>query len=773
MKISPHSLVCASVYAVAAFTLSAADNADSYIDFNKNGKRDAFEDVSRPVDKRIENLLAQMTREEKIGQLHQPYAGSDNKLDKSMAELAAKGGFGTMIWVGTDLDVRNEYQRIAVEESRLGIPVLFCLDVIHGAKTIFPIAPALACSFEPELFERAQAVAAAEARAVGVDLTFAPMCDNPQDARWGRIAETCGEDPYLASLCVAAQVRGFQGGDRMHIPDDRVAACLKHFVGYGASAGGRDYNETEITLWTLRNKHLPQFQAGVEAGALAVMSSFNAIGGQPSVSNSFTLYDVLRGEWSFDGFVVSDWNGVAEQISWGFATDMLDASAKAINAGNDIDMVSGVFKKGLPKALEEGRVREYTLDEAVRRVLRVKYALGLFEHPYTDSGLEARAAAREPAAEKLAVECAEKSVVLAKNDGTLPIRQDVKRVALVGPMAVDRSEPLGCWVPRGFNNPCRTLAEALGPALGENVKLVVEKGCDVMSGSGTVVKTDGTVVPDGSEASKNEDNLIARAVAAAKEAEVVVIAVGEARGWTGENASRCSLGLTGRQQELFDKIAAVGKPIVTILYCGRPLAVPVVWEKSAAVMYAWQPGSFGGPALANLLVGKASPSARFCVSVPRDASVVPVNYNHLITGRPTSGPYREFGSEHPWAEGYEKYTFGYGLTYTKFSYSGEGIVGDEVVATVANVGTREGTETVQLYVRQVACSEGARPVRELRGFRRVTLKPGEKTEVRFKLDDAAIGYVAKDGKWRADKGAYRIWVAPNAKEGKELAYRRN
>ena len=759
--------------AIAALMSFPALSAPDCLDFNKNGKKDVFEDPSRPVEKRIEDLLDQMTREEKIGQLNQPYTGADNKLDKSIAALAAKGGFGTVIWVGTDPNVRNEYQRIAVEQSRLGIPALFCLDVIHGAKTVFPIAPALAGSFEPELFEKAQAIAAGEARAVGVDLSFAPMCDNPQDARWGRVAETCGEDPYLSALCVAAQVRGFQGGDRMHVPEDRVAACLKHYVGYGASIGGRDYNETEISLWTLRNKHLPQFRAGVEAGALAVMSSFNAIGGQPAVSNQFTLDRVLRGEWGFDGFVVSDWNGVAEQISWGFAADPSDASAKALNAGNDVDMVSCSFAKGLSKAIDDGRVKESTLDEAVRRVLRVKFAVGLFERPYADEGLAVRIAAREADAEKLAVECAEKSVVLAKNDGTLPIRPEVKRVALVGPMAVDRSEPLGCWVPGGFNNPCRTLAEALGPALGSDVKLVVEKGCDVMSGSGTRVKTDGTVVSDGSEASKNEDNLIARAVAAAKEAEVVVMAVGEGRGWTGENASRCTLGLTGRQQELFDKVAALGKPVVVVLYCGRPLAVPEIWEKAAAVMYAWQPGSFGGTALANLLVGRASPSARFSVSVPRDASVVPVNYNHLITGRPNSGSYREFGSEHGWAEGYEKYVFGYGLTYTKFAYSNERISGDEAVATVTNTGSREGIETVQLYIRQVVCSEGARPVRELRGFRRVPLKPGEKAEVRFKLDDRVLGYVSKDGKPCADKGAYRIWIAPDAKGGKELAYRKN
>ena len=771
MNFLPYKDAVALVALLSAGALCAAD----YVDFNRNGKKDAFEDPSRPVEKRIDNLLGQMTRDEKIGQLNQPYTGWDNKFEKQIADLAAKGGFGTIIWVGTDVKIRNEYQRAAVERSRLGIPVMFCHDIIHGARTVFPIAPALACSFEPGLFERAQAVAAAEASAVGVDLAFAPMCDNPVDARWGRVAETCGEDPYLASLCVcvAAQVRGFQGSDRMHIPEDRVAACLKHYVGYGASIGGRDYNETEIGLWTLRNKHLPQFRAGVRAGALAVMSSFNAISGQPSVSNPFTLDQVLRREWGFDGFVVSDWNGVSEQMNWGYASDFADASAKAINAGNDIDMVSKSFVRGLPAALDDGRVKESTLNEAVRRVLRVKFAAGLFERPYTDEGLAARVAAREPEAEKLAVECAEKSVVLAKNDGTLPLRPEVKRVALIGPMAVDSLEPLGCWVPSGFKNPCRTLAESLAQALGEGVKLVVEKGCDVKSGEGTFVKTDGTVVSDGSEASKNGDNLIARAVAAAKEAEVVVMAVGEMRGWTGENASRCSLGLTGRQQELFDKVVAVGKPVVAVLYCGRPLAVPAVWEKSAAVMYAWQPGSFGGTALANLLTGKASPSARFSMSVPRDVSVIPVNYNHPATGRPTSGPYREFGAEHAWAEGYEQYTFGYGLTYTKFSYSNERIEGGKAVATIKNEGPRDGVETVQLYIRQVACPEGARPVRELRGFRRVALKPGEKQTVSFDLDDATLGYVTKDGKDRADKGAYRVWVAPNAKEGKELSFVRN
>ena len=754
------------VIAVAARGAFAAD----FVDFNRNGRKDVYEDASKPVEKRIENLLGLMTQEEKIGQLNQPYTGSDNKLDPAVEELAAKGGFGTIIWTGTDVKIRNAYQRSAVEKSRLGVPVLFCLDVIHGARTVFPIAPALAGAFEPELFERVQTVAAAEAAAVGVDLSFAPMCDNPQDARWGRTAETCGEDPYLAALCVAAQVRGFQGPDRMHIPEDRVAACLKHYVGYGASIGGRDYNETEIGLWTLRNRHLPQFRAGVKAGALTVMSSFNAIGGQPSVSNRFTLDQVLRKEWGFDGFVVSDWDGVAEQINWGYAADAADASAKALNAGNDIDMVSTSYVKGLAQALADGRVKKATLDEAVRRVLRVKFAVGLFERPYTDEALATRVAAGSAAAERLAVECAEKSVVLAKNDGTLPLKDEVRHVALVGPMAVDRREPLGCWVPGGFANPCRTLAEALKGVLGDGVRLTVEKGCDVMSGAGTRVKTDGTVVSDGTDAAKDEDTLIERAVAAARAADVVVMAVGEGSGWTGENTSRCSLGLTGRQQELFDRVAAVGKPVVAVLYCGRPLAVPAVWEKAAAVMYAWQPGSFGGDALANLLTGRAAPSARFSVSVPRDVSVVPVNYNHLVTGRPTSGAYREFGDGREWARGYEQYIFGYGLTYTTFAYSNERIEGGEAVATVANTGTRAGVETVQLYVRQAACSEGARPVRELRGFRRVELKPGEKAEVRFKLDAETLGYVTLDGADRADKGPYRVWIAPNAGAGRELTF---
>ncbi len=733
------------------------------------------------VDERIEALIAKMTLAEKLGQLRQPSLHDDDG-DRPLREAAA-GQLGSCIWHAVNPKLRNAVQRNAVEKSRLGIPVMFCMDVIHGEFVTFPTTPGLAGSFEPELLERAQAAAAKEAAAHGIDVTFAPMCDNAIDSRWGRVIETCGEDPYLSALCVAAQVRGFQGEDPS--APDRIAACLKHYCGYGASVGGRDYNDAEISLWQLRNQHLPQFEAGVKAGALMVMSSFNTFDGVPAAVNRFLLTDVLRDEWGYKYSVVSDYRGIFETIAWGYSRDLPDAAAKALNAGNDIDMHGEVFTRGAEAAIQAGTLKLATVNEAVRRVLRTKFALGLFERPYVDETALARVRAEAPATKKVALECAEKSIVMVKNDGVLPFGERPLKVALIGPFGIDPREYIGIWYSNFELAHATSLADALRRELPAGSELKVAEGCSTGCREWTI-ENDGTATRHAAALAAKDPSLIAAALPLVDEAEVVVMAIGEGWGWTGENSSRCTIGLTGAQQQLFDAVVqrAQGKRIVSVVFSGRPLAIPEVWAKSAAVFYAWQPGCEGGTAVARLLTGKASPSARLTMSVPESVGVLPVNYNHPICGRPTNGSYREYpragaAANRAWGTVNAKYPFGFGLTYTTFAYSQPELVhkangGWAVKATVANTGKRTGVETAQLYVRQVACAEGVRPIRELRGFKRLALQPGEKAEVVFELNDEVLGYVDRQGRHRCDEGAYKLWIAADSSAGSEveLDYRR-
>ena len=724
-------------------------------DLNGNGWTDIYENPAAKVEDRVHDLWGQMTLDEKIGQLNMPFCEKGRPGD--ILALAEKGGMGALIYHGESVLDRNEIQKHALVNSRLGVPVLFCLDVIHGAETIFPIAPALAGAFEPELFEKAARVAAKEAKSHGIDAVFAPDCDVAIDPRWGRVAETCGEDPYLASKCVAAQVKGLKALG--------VAACLKHFAGYSAVVGGRDYNEAEIGTWTLRNLHLPPFKAGVDAGAGMVMASFNTIDGVPSVANRWLLTDILKGEWNFKGAVTADWNGVGELKRWGLAEGDDEAAAMALNAGCDFDMTSSNYVGGLKDAIRKRLVKESQIDEAVKRVLKLK-----FENVEWKLENEKREDVGDrDQFERLARECAQKSIVMLKNDGALPI-SGVRKVALVGPLAENLEEPIGCWViwPRRAKE---TIADALRRELGEGVEVVAVKGCDV-GGDGSAVRTDGTIA-EGQESAVSANALGADAITQVPaDVDLIILALGEARGLTGENTSRCTLGLTGRQEELFREAVKTGRPIVTVVFSGRPLVLPEVWEKSSAMLYAWQLGTEAAAAVANVLTGKASPEARLSMSVPKGVGVVPVNYNHAATGRHNMGGYREYGREREPLAGYEAYPFGFGLTYTTFSY-GEAKVEERegrtvVSAQVRNTGKRDGVETVQMYVREKVCREGARPVKELRGFRKVSLKPGESANVEFTLDETALGYVARDGSKRCDDGEYEVWVAPDSKRGKPV-----
>ena len=704
-----------------------------WIDLNKDGVKDAYEDAAQPIDARVEDLLRRMTRAERIGQLWQRKVGTDSVTED--AALLAAGGLGSYLGAAPDPARRNQLQRVAVEESRLGIPLIFGFDTIHGFRTVFSIPLGLSCAWDPALVERVDTVAAAESAAAGVDWVFAPMVDIARDPRWGRIAEGFGEDPWLGGQLAAAAVRGFQGPD--FAADGRVAACLKHFVGYGAAEGGRDYNSTEIGRSTLRNIYLPPYRAGVAAGVATLMSAFNSLNNVPASATRFTLTDVLRGGWHFDGFVVSDWDAVEEMVHHGYAADQAQAAAAALHAGVDMEMVSDCYRTSLPALLDSGRVPEAELDQAVRRILRIKFAKGLFDRPYTGPmALDSVAAAA------LAREAAARSCVLLQNDGpVLPLR-DAGTVALIGPLATDRHNLLGCWAGLGRDEDVVTLRDGLAAAL-PGVKLVVAPGCDL-----TGADTGG----------------LADAVAAARQADAVVLAVGEPANFSGEHNSRAELGLPGAQQQLLAAVAATGKPVVTVLFAGRPLAVPAVFEKSAAVLLAWHPGVQGGPGVADVLSGRVEPSGRLTTTLPASVGQLPVYYNHLATGRPLT-QYKD-------APTAPLRPFGFGLTYTRFEYGPTRLSADHlkdgalsVTVRLTNTGGRAGTEVAQLYLHATACSFGSRPVRELKGFQRVTLQPGETREISFTLRATDLGSWTPDGRWVAEPGRYEAVIAPDSASG--------
>jgi beta-glucosidase len=735
----------------------------------------AYLDAKRDVPARVADLLGRMTLDEKLEQLHQD-RGEPAKKGATDPPNAAeiRAGLGSVIWSNEDPAWRNRLQRIAVEQSRLHIPMAFALDVIHGYRTVFPISAGLSCAWDPSLFDRLQAVAGREARASGIDWAFAPMCDVARDPRWGRVAETCGEDPYLGSLCVAAEVRGFQGGTLAGdapVPSDRVAACLKHFVGYSADVGGRDYNTTPVTEFELRNVHLPPFLAGVNAGALTIMSSFNAIDGIPMSANPHTLNEILRDQWHFSGVVVSDWAAVGQEIAWGYARDDADAAALALAAGNDIEMCSRT-DFALPAEVRAGRMPIATIDRAVARMLTVKFRLGLFEHPYVDADAYP-AAVLHPGDLALAREAVTRSAVLLKNDGALPISKGVTRLALIGPMADDASQMIGCWRGMGHRQDVVTLAAGIRAKLGGHAQLDVQRGCDLIAGgTETQTLTDGRIVAV-SPTTRATDSGIADAVKAAGQADAVVMALGEPSGWTGENTSRATLGFTGQQEELFEAVAATGKPVVVVVFSGRPLALPTVLAKAKTVIFAWQPGVQAGNGLADLLFGDAAFSGRLTQSVPAEVGQVPVYYNHDTTGRPGGhlGDYRDAPTR-------PRFSFGFGLTGSTVRYGPATVrpatAGQPAtaVATITNTGPRPADEVVQLYVRQLACAQGARPAQELRGFQHVTLAPGEARQVNFALTDAVLGYFQRDGRFVTDNGDYRIWIAPQASNGESVSYRR-
>jgi len=753
----------------------SASTRQGWIDLNKNGKRDVYENPSQPVDKRVADLLKRMTLDEKVGQLWQPNYDADPDPDRVFARRLQHGEIGSFLASSAIIEtpaMRNKLQHIAVEQSRLGIPLIFGHDVIHGFRTVFPIPLAQACAWDPMLFERADTIAAREAAAAGIDWTFAPMVDLARDPRWGRIAEGFGEDPWLGALDAAACVRGFQG---TNVADpDRVVACLKHYVGYGAAEGGRDYNTTEISEFTLRNYYLPQFKAGVDAGAKTVMSSFNCLSGFPSSASRHTLTDILRGEWKFPGFVVSDWDAVGELIPQGVAADGAAATRLALNAGVDMEMVSSNYSETLAQQVRSGKIPESVLNEAVRRVLTVKFEKGLFDHPYTDESRWETAFLR-PDALALAREAAAQSCVLLKNDGAaLPLSKQAKSIALIGPLADDADDLVGCWSSRAHADDVVSLATGVRAKLPADTTLTVLRGCSfIESGQARWHLADFSPI----EEPPTGSNEIAEAAAAASAADVVILALGEPREWSGEDSSRSSLDLPGRQLELFEAVAAAAanKPIIVVLFNGRPLALPRIREKASAILEAWFPGIQGGNGVADVLFGDVDPSGRLTTTFPRSVGQVPMYYNHLNTGRPDPGEYRGHYVDGPNSP---LYPFGFGLTYTTFEYGKvelDALVmkpGGTLTAhvRVKNTGPRAGTETVQLYLRDVVASAGPRPVRELKGWQKVQLLPGESRDVSFNISGRALGYYDEKGRWLVEPGKFQLWLARDSASGQPVEF---
>jgi beta-glucosidase len=723
------------------------------------------------LDARVETLLGKMTLEEKVGQLVQYSAGQPTGPGTGRTDyddMIAKGQIGALFNISTAKET-NAYQRIAVEKSRLRIPIIFGLDVIHGFRTIFPVPLAMASTWDPQLVEQSARVAAREASATGIRWTFSPMVDIARDARWGRMTEGAGEDPFLGSEMAAAYVRGYQG-TRLDAPDS-IAATAKHYVGYGAAEGGRDYNTTEISEHTLRQIYLPPFRAAVDAGAATIMSAFNAINGVPASANEFTLRQVLREEWGFRGIVDSDWESVRELIQHGIANDRETAARKAFLAGVDLDMASSVYHDHLAALVRSGQVPEARIDESVRNVLRVKFALGLFERPYADESREAGAMLR-PDGIALARTAAEGSFVLLKNAPgpggapILPLSERFSRIALIGPLADDLNSALGSWAGLGRGEDVTSLEAALAERVGAQ----------------NVVRHQGVGITDGSDAD------LAAAVAAAATADVVILTLGESgQAMTGEAASRAHLGLPGRQQELLEKIVATGKPVALVLFSGRPLTLPWAFDRVPAALAAWLPGIQAGPALVRTLFGESSPTGKLVVSWPRSVGQLPLYYNALNTGRPankkdlTQPPGDSddmYVSRYLDERNEPQFPFGHGLTYTTFRYGPPELSVSTLKASaplaltgsaeVTNTGSRAGEEVVQLYVRLMGTSV-SQPVRALKGFQRVALAPGETKKVTFTLQPDAFALWNDRNQWVVEPAKAAVWISPDSAQGTPAA----
>lgn len=700
------------------------------------------------IDRKVEDLLGRMTLHEKIGQMNQ-LSGGD-----WLVESAAKGEVGSILNCVDPAEI-NAVQRAAVEDSRLGIPILVSRDVIHGFRTIFPLPLGQAATFDPELVERGAALSAREAVSSGIKWTFSPMLDIARDPRWGRVAEGSGEDPYLDALMGEAMVKGYGSAG--------LASCVKHFVGYGAAEGGRDYNTTGLTERALRNVYFPAFKRAIDAGAETLMTSFNENDGVPSTGNRWLLTDILRNEWGFDGMVVTDWNSSGEMVAHGFASDLKDATEISVNAGVDMDMMSYGYISFLEELVKEGKVKESRIDDAVRNILRLKFRLGLFDNPYVDENAvvayddETLAAAKQAAVE---------SAILLKNDGTLPLAKG-KTILVTGPLADAPYEQMGTWA---FDGEADHTVTPLA-AMKDRFNVIYEPGLAF-----------------------SRDNFlagIARARQAAARAEAIVVFVGEEAILSGEAHSLSSLDLQGAQSELIAAMKSTGKPVVVVVMAGRPLTIERDLANCGAMLYCFHPGTMGGPAVAELLCGDEVPSGKTPITFLRTAGQAPMYYNHTNSGRPNTGTetllqdipigagQTSLGCTSYYLDsGYGPlFPFGYGLSYTTFEYSNisldstrygaDGTV--RVEFDLSNTGKYDATETVQLYVRDLVGSV-VRPVKELKRFGRFAVKAGETVHGSFELPVSELAFWNSEMEYTVEKGSFQLWVAGNSVDGTPVEF---
>lgn len=716
------------------------------------------------IQTKVEELLSQMTLAEKIGQMYQTDPGTVLRSYHSKIEVSTPvtgpvsertlskeliSNLGSIL-SATDAETAYEVQKVFLEHNRLKIPLLFMFDIIHGFRTVFPVPLALASSWEPKLAEETSRVAAAEGAASGINVTFAPMADLVRDPRWGRVMESPGEDPYLNGLMTAAMVRGFQGSD-LKAPDT-VAACVKHFAAYGAAEGGRDYNTVDMSEAALRNYYLPAYKAGINAGAEMIMTSFNVYDGVPATTNSFLLRKVLREEWGFEGVVISDYTSLWETIFHASSKDGEDAAKQGLEAGLDIEMISTEYISHLEQLVEKGAVDVALIDEAVRRILTLKFKLGLFDDPYRYINREREKKAHlKPEYRQLAREAARKSMVLLKNDGILPLKKDIKSVAVIGPFA-DNGRILGPWSGLGKPDEAVTVKQGLINKLGNAVKVTAAAGCDYSS---------------------NDVSGFQAALEAAASSEVIILAMGEEDHMSGEAGSRAYLTLPGVQPKLVEEVMKLGKPTVLVLFNGRPLELKWYHEHVPAILEAWFPGTEGGNAVADLLFGDANPSAKLTMSFPYTVGQVPVYYNCLNTGRPKVHEDNDFRflSKYIDIPNAPFYPFGYGLSYTEYTYSDAALIGDTLTpggsvkakVTVQNTGDHAGEEIVQMYVRDLWGST-SRPLLELKGFKKIHLAPGEKATVEFEIEPEMLSYFTAKKKYEVEEGDFKVFVGKNARD---------
>jgi beta-glucosidase len=702
-----------------------------------------YKNSSAPVEDRVEDLLKRMTIEEKVFQMNQWTYGANtnvNNVEAKMNEIRAD--IGSLLYRGMDPSYRNQIQRKAIEESRLGIPIIFAFDVIHGYRTIFPIPLAQACSWNPGLVKQSCAIAAKESKLTGIDWTFSPMIDVARDLRWGRVAEAYGEDPYANSIFCVAAVNGYQG---KKLSDTySIAACLKHYVGYSLSEGGRDYQYSDVSAQTLWETFLPPFEAGIKAGAATVMSGFNDITGIPATANYYTLTEILKNQWGHDGFVVSDWESIENLILQGVAKDRKEAGFKCVMAGLEMDMKSDVYIENLPLLVSEGKVPISVIDEAVRRILRLKFRLGLFENPYVEELPEIERYLKNEYIEAAAQLAAESMVLLKNtkpkntNEQILPLSKGIKSIALIGPIANDSVNIMGSWEGIGKAADVETIFEGVMAEFGKSGNVHYAKGCEF----------------NGTDTSGFE---VARI--AAKQSDVVLICLGEKREWSGESGSRTNIALPVLQQSLFLELQKLGKPMVLIISSGRPVELVGLHDKAQAIIEIWQPGIAGGSALAGILSGRINPSAKLAITFPLTTGQQPMYYNRRQSSRPNYGQYRDLSKD-------PLYEFGHGLSYTNYVYDSLKLSSYKIKPTekitaeivVSNTGKIDGKETLLWFISDPVATI-SRPVKELKFFEKKEIKAGEKVVFQFEIDPIRdLSYPDNTGKRHLETGDFFIQV---------------